>query len=117
MAREAGEAGALEAAIHRLDRAVAQLEVRMTGLLNEAQQSSGQLFDQDRSKLAQELDAARGRERDLEEAGTQASKALGRAIADIRAALGEDLPEDDDSGLDDGPPGADEPDHELSREA
>jgi hypothetical protein len=90
MMREAGDGGALDAAIRRLDRAVAQLELRMGALLSEAEGASGGLFDQDRAKLAGELDAARGRERELEAAGALASRALGRAIADIRAALGAD---------------------------
>jgi hypothetical protein len=89
MMREAGDGGALDAAIRRLDRAVAQLEVRMTALAGEAQSAGGGLFDQDRAKLAGELDAARGRERELEAAGALASRALGRAIADIRTALGD----------------------------
>ena len=98
MTREQGEGGALEAAIQRLDRALAQLEVRTTALLSQAGDGGG-LFDQDRAKLAAELDAARGRERDLELAGAEASRALGRAIADIQRALGEtdvakDGPED-----------------------
>jgi len=87
MTQEAAEGGVLEAAILRLDRAVAQLEVRMNALVDEAQHANRELFDLDRAKLAAELDAARARERDLEAAGSQASAALGRAIADIRAAL------------------------------
>ena len=93
MTQEAAEGGVLEAAILRLDRAVTQLEVRMNALVNEAHGANGELFDLDRAKLAAELDAARARERDLEAAGSQASAALGRAIADIRAALGDDLGE------------------------
>ena len=89
MTREAADGGVLEAAIMRLDRAVAQLEVRIGALMTEAEGSNGELFDQDRAKLAAELDASRARERDLQEAGSQASAALGRAIADIRAALGD----------------------------
>ena len=81
--------GVLEAALQRLDRAVAQLEVRVNSLVNAAEGANGELFDMDRAKLAAELDAARARERDLEAAGSQASAALGRAIADIRAALGD----------------------------
>ena len=100
MTREATDGGVLEAAMMRLERAVAQLEVRMGGLLTEAKGSNGGLFDIDRAKLAAELDAARARERDLQEAGAQASAALGRAIADIRAALGEDVLVDDELGLD-----------------
>ena len=88
MTREQGEGGALEAAIQRLDRALAQLEVRTTALQSQAGDGGG-LFDQDRAKLAAELDAARGRERDLELAGAEASRALGRAIAEIQRALGD----------------------------
>lgn len=98
MTQEAAEGGVLETAILRLDRAVAQLEVRMNALVQEAQGANGELFDLDRAKLAAELDAARARERDLEAAGSQASAALGRAIADIRAALGDDEPTRDKIG-------------------
>jgi len=89
-------AGALEAAIQRLDQAVAQLDLRIGVLSTKAEGANGGLFDADRAQLAADLDAARGRERDLEAAGLQASAALGRAIADIRAALGEDEEGDDD---------------------
>ena len=87
--------GVLETALQRLDRAVGQLEVRVNSLANAAEGANGELFDMDRAKLAAELDAARARERDLEAAGSQASAALGRAIADIRAALGEERLGDD----------------------
>ena len=91
-----GPASALEAAIHRLDQAVAQLDLRLTDLAAKAESGNGDLFDEDRARLAADLDASRGRERELESAGLQASAALGRAIADIRAALGEDEEGDDD---------------------
>ena len=100
MTREAADGGVLEAAIMRLDRAVAQLEVRIGALMTEAEGANGELFDQDRAKLAAELDASRARERDLQEAGSQASAALGRAIADIRAALGDGEMADDEPGDD-----------------
>jgi hypothetical protein len=90
MMRETGDGGGMDSAILRLERAVSQLELRVGVLLADAEGASGGLFDQDRSKLAAELDAARSRERELEAAGALASRALGRAIADIRAALGED---------------------------
>lgn len=77
----------IELAARRLERAVVMLEQRLSRLSGEA--DAGGLFDQDRAKLASELDAARSRERELAEAGEQASLALGRAIAEIRAALGE----------------------------
>ena len=88
--RDTGDGGGLDAAILRLERAVSQLEHRVGALLTENEGANGGLFDQDRSKLAAELDAARGRERELEAAGELASQALGRAISDIRAALGDD---------------------------
>jgi hypothetical protein len=90
MVEEAQESGSLDVAIHRLDRALAQIELRLDGLISNAQSANGGLFDLDRAKLAAELDAARGRERELEIAGALASQALGRAIADIKAALGEE---------------------------
>jgi len=92
-----GPTGALEAAIQRLDQAVAQLDLRLTTLAEKAEGANGGLFEEDRAQLAADLDASRGRERDLEAAGLQASVALGRAIADIRAALGEDTDEDSES--------------------
>ena len=76
---------ALELAAKRLESAVHVLEQRLGQKLREA--GDGGLFDQDRAKLAAELDQAKARERELEEAGAQASVALGRAIQEIRAAL------------------------------
>lgn len=87
--REPGE-GVLDAAVQKLERALAQLETRVADAVREAQAHAGGAFDQDRAKLAEELDAARARERELEEAGGEAARALGRAIAEIRAALGEE---------------------------
>jgi hypothetical protein len=72
----------------RLDHALARLEVRMNALSSQAEGANGNLFDDDRSKLAAELDAARSRERELETAGQAASEALERAITRVRAALG-----------------------------
>ena len=87
--QEPGE-GVLDAAIQKLDRAVALLETRVVGAVRDAQAHAGGAFDQDRANLASELDAARARERELQEAGGEAARALGRAIAEIRAALGEE---------------------------
>jgi hypothetical protein len=81
----ADAADSLEQAARRLERAVVRIERRLSRLNGEA--DAGGLFDEDRSKLAAELDAARARERELSEAGQQASQALGRAIAEIKAAL------------------------------
>lgn len=103
-----GETSALDLAVRRLDRAVAQLEQRLaarppTPAAVKPAASDPDLFGGEATRLQAELDAARGRERALEEAGAQASVALGRAIAEIRAALGDetgtandDAPHDDD---------------------
>lgn len=77
----------LEIAAKRLERAVMALEQRLAARLKEAGAEAGGLFDQDRANLAAQLDQARARERELEEAGAAASEALGRAIVEIKAAL------------------------------
>lgn len=88
---EAQATATLDTAIHRLDRALSQLELRFGAVIEQVQTANNGLFDQDRAKLAAELDAARSRERELEIAGSLASQALGRAIADIKAVLGEEV--------------------------
>ena len=84
---EAEATSALDAAVRRLDRAVGSLEARLSARLVELERSDGDLFDQDRAKLAADLDAARARERQLEALAAEASAALGRAAAEVRAAL------------------------------
>ncbi|MDO9338509.1 MAG: DUF4164 family protein [Caulobacteraceae bacterium] len=83
------EGGALDLAARRLERALGMLEQRLSERVKEAGAEAGGLFDADRARLASELDASRARERALEEAGAQASEALGRAIGEIRSALGD----------------------------
>ena len=83
---------ALDLAARRLENALHVLEQRLSKRLREASAEAGGLFDQDRAKLAAELDQAKARERELEEAGAQASEALGRAIQEIRAALNGQAP-------------------------
>ena len=78
---------ALDLAAKRLENALHVLEQRLSQRLKTASADAGGLFDQDRAKLAEELDQSRARERELEEAGAQASAALGRDIQEIRAAL------------------------------
>ncbi|PLR22325.1 hypothetical protein SGCZBJ_18450 [Caulobacter zeae] len=99
-----GEGSALDLAARRLERAVANLEQKIAAERAErarvvAQPASGDLFEapvadaavvEKAAQLAADLEAARVRERALEEAGEQASEALGRAIAEIRAALGDE---------------------------
>ena len=78
---------ALDLAAKRLESALHVLEQRLSQRLKDAGADAGGLFDQDRANLASQLDQAKGRERELEDAGVQASIALGRAIAEIKAAL------------------------------
>ena len=84
MIRETAGESALETAAKRLERALSALEQRLSGW------SGGDLLDRwpEPSGLAAELVRVRTRERELEAAGAEASAALGRAIQEIRAALG-----------------------------
>jgi hypothetical protein len=77
----------LGAAAQRLERALAVLDGRVKELVGRVEGGAGGLFDFDRSKLAAELDEARARERELQDAGHEASKALGQAIGHLKAAL------------------------------
>jgi len=128
-----GEGNALELAARRLERAVSQLEQKITAertarlaafsaaAAAASASSTGAasddpgLFDAEAqaqaeskaARLALDLEAARAREKALEEAGEQASEALGRAIAEIRAALGDESlitegVHDDEDDQDDG---------------
>ena len=94
--REPAGDNPLDQAVKRLERAISQLEQRLSGQAGKAGAATGGLFDQDSGKLAAELDQSRQREKELEEAGAEASAALGRAIAEIKAALagqpGDDVP-------------------------
>jgi hypothetical protein len=101
---------ALDLAVRRLERAVGALEQRLAAKAAEpvrapapiATSAEPGLFDdQERVRLIADLDAAREREKALEEAGEQASAALGRAIAEIRSALGDESVANDDHAHDD----------------
>ncbi|MGA0604342.1 hypothetical protein ACO2Q3_26805 [Caulobacter sp. KR2-114] len=83
MTADGGVEGALTLARRRLEASVAALEARL------AQRRPANAFaDEDRERLEAELETSRARERDMAAASAQASEALTRAIADIRAALG-----------------------------
>jgi hypothetical protein len=88
MKAETTQGGRLEAAVVRLERALTMLDQRLAKRLAEAGAEAGDLFDQDRTQLATDLDASRARERELAEAGALASEALATAIAEMRARLG-----------------------------
>ena len=77
----------LDTATRRLDRALAALEARVSAKLAALDGPRDDLFDQDRAQLAADLDAARAREKALESLAAEASAALGRAAAEVRAAL------------------------------
>ena len=70
------------AATKRLERAILDLEARLS-----RGGPGADLFEADRAELAAKLDAARAREKALEGLATEASDALGRAAAEVRAAL------------------------------
>jgi hypothetical protein len=92
MTADGGQDSALTLAARRLEQAAARLEQRLAARLAEVETHAGGAFDQDRARLAADLDAARARERELQDAGAHASAALSRAIGEIRAALGEGTP-------------------------
>jgi hypothetical protein len=82
---------ALAEATSRLERALNLLEMRVRALRAQNEtlggRGEGDPFDQDRARLAEELDRARERGRALEEAAVEASLALSRAASDVRAVL------------------------------
>jgi hypothetical protein len=104
---------ALDLAVRRLERAMSALEQRLAAKAAEAARAPalplaaalstepGLFDDQERTRLIADLEAAREREKALEEAGEQASAALGRAIAEIRSALGDESVANDDHEHDD----------------
>lgn len=75
---------ALDAAQQRLERAVARLE---QALRTRTPATDDARTQQERLRLESELRGARTRERQLEQVAAEASAALGRAAAEVRAAL------------------------------
>jgi len=116
---------ALDLAVRRLERAVSALEQRLATKAAEAARAPalplaaalstepGLFDDEERARLIADLEAAREREKALEEAGEQASAALGRAIAEIRSALGDESVANDDHEHDDGHAVSPEQDEDL----
>jgi hypothetical protein len=90
MTGETGQSARLDVAVRRVERAMLLLEQRLARKVAEAGAHAGDLFDQDRAQLAADLDACRGRVRDLEAAGAEASAALAAAMAEIRATLAQE---------------------------
>ncbi|MAP96342.1 MAG: hypothetical protein CMK07_15460 [Ponticaulis sp.] len=75
----------LEAALKRLEDSVEDL----TGRRSPTRQvhAEAEALRRDRAKLALDLDASRAREKELEALADEASRALGVAIAEVKAAL------------------------------
>ena len=71
---------ALDQAQRRLDRALRALEARVLA-------AAPRTAEGDRGRLEGELQESRARERQLEQVAAEASAALGRAAAEVRAAL------------------------------
>jgi hypothetical protein len=78
---------AIGAALHRLDAAMSTLEERLVRRLEAALGHEDEILENDRQRLLTELAAARTREKALEDVAAEASAALGRAAAEVRAAL------------------------------
>jgi peptidoglycan hydrolase CwlO-like protein len=90
ISRDSASPRELVEATKRLDRALQQLEAACAAKVSTVMDLAYAALESDRARLAAELDAARVREGELASAAAAASKALGRAAAEVRAALGED---------------------------
>jgi len=76
----------------KLDAALARLETALDDLMDTSGDPTAtarevEALSTDRARLAEELDAALARERELQELADEASEALGTAIQEVRAAL------------------------------
>ena len=80
-------ATALDAAQQRLERALDRLERGLKARTAALPAADDARARQERLRLESELRGARTRERQLEQVAAEASAALGRAAAEVRAAL------------------------------
>lgn len=83
-----------DGAAARLKRAIGRLEGAMVSLLdqmddNDVTRREIDVLIADRARMAEELDASLAREKELEEIADEASAALGAALAEVRAVLGQ----------------------------
>lgn len=86
MASVTASAAQLDEALSRLERAVDSL-FEKSGNIGLMRKELAVMVE-DRARMADELDAALGREEELQALADEASEALGSAIAEVRAALG-----------------------------
>jgi len=83
----------IERSASRLQEAVSRLEVAVDRMFEQtgdpalARQELAAMIA-DRSRLAEELDEALAREKELQALADEASEALGAAISEVQAALG-----------------------------
>lgn len=85
----------LKAAAERLNGAMARIELvtsRLRARAEHAEAAASDVHnaDDDRSRLAEALDAARGREAELQIVAQDAAEALDRAIVDLRVMMDEE---------------------------
>jgi hypothetical protein len=100
----------LRAALDGLDHALSRLKELELEQADQVAEFSA--LQEDRSRLAQELDAAAGRARLLESANIEAARRIERASAAVRSVIAADLA----GGPGDNLPGDDLPGDNLSRE-
>lgn len=83
----------METAARTLETALMALEEQLDGLFDRIEsirpfEKEAEALRRDRARLADDLDSARARERELQELADEASDALGAAIREVREALG-----------------------------
>lgn len=88
---------ALETAATELETALKRLENRVDSLLESQSvirlaRAEAETLRRDRAQLANDLDSSKARERELEALADEASRALGVAIAEVKAAMGGQKP-------------------------
>lgn len=86
----------LEESATRLGSALQRLETALDTLFAGSGPEAASMTEvsallEDRARLANELDASLAREQELQKLADEASGALGAAIAEVRAVLGEDV--------------------------
>lgn len=92
----------------RVDSALQRLEAALDTLFAGSDAEVASVTEvsallEDRERLAEKLDASLAREQELQKLADEASEALGAAIAEVRAVLGEEVGPDsiDDNALSD----------------
>lgn len=93
----------MDSAALRLDAALKRLESALGAHLARAGDPAALRAEiaalvSDRAKLAEDLDQALAREKELQALADEASEALGSAIEEVRAALGPDAEPSDGQG-------------------